>query len=185
MGESRNRVGGAYALTTFAPIIPGHEAELLAYIEGLPTGAASPLARLDTLHLSRIQIFDHLVHQGPKHDLDRLESNWLVFTSSFDGDLDTYLDLICERIQDEADGWWSHCVGYPGTADRAAFKAWIKVHQRHTHLFASAYHGGTVARVREGLALRDQLVDFAAAAQGLDAAQLKERFLNTFAKAGR
>jgi hypothetical protein len=185
MGESRNRVGGAYALTTFAPIIPGHEEELLAYIEGLPTGAASPLARLDTLHLSRIQIFDHLVHQGPDHDLDHLESNWLVFTSSFDGELDDYLDLVCERIPDEADGWWSHCVGYPGTADRAAFKAWIKVHQRHTHLFANAYHGGTVAKVREGLALRDQLVDFAAEAQGLDAAQLKERFLNTFAKAGR
>ena len=98
MGESRNRVAGAYALTTFAPIIPGHEEELLAYIEGLPTAAASPLARLDTLHLSRIQIFDHLVHQGPKHDLDHLEFNYLVFTSSFDGDLDAYLNLICERI---------------------------------------------------------------------------------------
>jgi hypothetical protein len=185
MGESRNRVAGAYALTTFAPIIAGHEQELLAYIEGLPTGAESPLARLDTLHLSRIQIFDHLVDQGPKHDLDRLESSWLVFTSSFDGDLDTYLDLICDRIPSEADGWWSHCVGYPGTADRPAFKAWIKVHQRHTNLFASAYHGGTVARVREGLALRDQLVDFAADAQGLDAAALQERFLATFGQGGR
>ena len=185
MGESRNSVAGAYALTTFAPIIAGHEEEVRAYIEGLPKGAESPLARLDTLHLSRIQIFDQLVDQGPKHDLDRLESSWLVFTSSFDGDLDTYLDLICERIPHEADGWWSHCVGYPGTADRTAFRDWLKVHQRHTNLFASAYHGGTVARVREGLALRHQLVDFAADAQGLDAAALKERFLSTFAKAGR
>ena len=83
MGESRNRVAGAYALTTFAPIIPGHEEELRALIDNLPMGSESPLARLDTLHLSRIQIFDHLVHQGPKHDLDHLESNYLVFTSSF------------------------------------------------------------------------------------------------------
>ena len=75
MGESRNRVAGAYALTTFAPIIAGHEEEVRAYIEGLPMGAESPLARLDTLHLSRIQIFDQLVDQGPKHDLDRLESS--------------------------------------------------------------------------------------------------------------
>ena len=184
MGESRNRVAGAYALTTFAPIISGHEEELRAHIDHLPMGAESPLARLDTLHLSRIQIFDQLVHQGPKHDLDRLESSWLVFTSSFDGDLDQYLDLICDRIPADADGWWSHCVGYPGTADRSAFKTWIKVHQRHTNLFASAYHGGTVARVREGLALRDQLVDFAADAQGLDAVALQERFLATFGKAG-
>jgi hypothetical protein len=39
--------------------------------------------------------------------------------------------------------------------------------------------------VREALALREQLVDFAARAQGLDAAALKEQFLSTFAKAGR
>ena len=90
-----------------------------------------------------------------------------------------------QSVPTEADGWWSHCVGYPGTADRPAFKSWIKTHQRHTNLFASAYHGGTVAGVRESLALRDQLVDFAADAQGLDAAALKERFLSTFAKAGR
>ena len=185
MGASRNRVGGAYALTTFAPIIPGHEEELRAYIDNLPMGADSPLARLDTLHLSRIQIFDHLVHQGDKQKPDRLESNYLVFTSSFDGDLDTYLDLICERIGAEADTWWGHCVGYPGTADRAAFKSYIKAHQEHTNLFASAYPTGSVATVRESLALRDQLVDFAADAQGLDAAALKERFLSTFAKAGR
>jgi hypothetical protein len=185
MGESRNRVAGAYALTTFAPIIPGHEEELRTLIDNLPMGSESPLARLDILHLSRIQIFDQLVHQGPKHDLDHLEFKYLVFTSSFDGDLDTYLDLICDRIPTEADGWWSHCVGYPGTADRAAFRSWIKTHQRHTNLFASAYHGGTVAGVRESLALRDQLVDFAADAQGLDAAALQERFLATFGKAGR
>ena len=68
-------MGGAYALTTFAPIIPGHEDELRAYLEALPMGAESPLARLDTLHLARIQIFDQLVHQGPKQKPDRLESS--------------------------------------------------------------------------------------------------------------
>ena len=44
MGASRNRVGSAYALTTFAPVIPGHEDELRAYIDSLPMGADSPLA---------------------------------------------------------------------------------------------------------------------------------------------
>jgi hypothetical protein len=185
MGASRNRVGSAYALTTFAPIIPGHEEDLRAYIEGLPTGPDSPLARLDALHLSRLQIFDHLVHQGDKQKPDRLESNYLVFTSSFDGDLDSYLDMICERIPAEADTWWGHCVGYPGTSDRAAFKRYIADHQAHTSLFASAYPTGTVAKVHDALALRDQLVDFAADAQGLDAAVLQERFLASFGTGGR
>ena len=37
--------------------------------------------------------------------------------------------------------------------------------------------------VREALALREQVVEFAAEAQGLDAAALQERFLATFGSA--
>ena len=185
MGASRNRVGTAYALTVFTPILPGHEDQLRAHLEGLPEGAGSALARLDQLHTSRLQIFDHLVHQGAGQKPDRLKSNYLVFTASFDGDLDDFLDAICEHLAPEADAVWGHCAGYPGTSDRAAFKHYIADHQSHTNLFASAYPNASVSEVRESLALRDRVVDFAADAQGLDAAVLKERFLNTFAKAGR
>jgi len=126
MPEYRNRVGGIYALTVFTPIVPGHENELRAHLEALPVGPESPLARLDRLHVSRIQIFDALVDQGPPHEPETLKRHHLLFTSTVDGDLDPYLDAICERIGAEADGWWGHCVGYPGTADRAAFRRWIR-----------------------------------------------------------
>ena len=71
-----------------------------------------------------------------------------MFTSSFDGDLDPYLDMICERIPTEADTWWGHCVGYPGSSDRAAFRRWIGDHQAHTNLFASAWLEKTPALTR-------------------------------------
>jgi hypothetical protein len=176
----RNRVRGAYALTVFAPIVPGHEDVLRSYIEGLPVGAASPLARLRGLHLARIQIFDELVDQGHGHRVDRLRFRQLLFTSTFDGPLDAYLDEICSLLGPDADGWWEHCVGYPGTADRAAFKAWIRAHQVDTNLFASAFPPATVQEMLEGLALREQVAAFAAGAQGLDAATLQSRFLATF-----
>jgi hypothetical protein len=181
MSEYRNRVGGVYALTVFTPVIPGHEDELRAHLDALPLGADSPLARLDRLHLSRIQIFDALVDQGPPHRRETLKRHHLLFTSTIDGDLDPYLDAICERIGADADGWWGHCVGYPGTADRAAFRGWIRDHKVDTSLLAVANPGATVQDVRESLALRERVVDFAAAAQGLDAAALRERFLATFA----
>jgi hypothetical protein len=176
----RNTVRGAYALTVFTPIVPGHEDELRAYIEGLPVGADSPLARLHGLHLSRIQIFDELVDQGHGHRVDTLRFRQLLFTSTFDGELDAYLDDICALLGPEADGWWRHCVGYPGTADRDAFKAYIRAHQVDTNLFSSAFPPATVAEMLEGLALRDQLAAFAAEAQGLDAATLQSRFLTQF-----
>jgi hypothetical protein len=181
MAEYRNRVDGVYALTVFTPIVPGREDELRAHLDALPVGADSPLARLDQLHLSRIQIFDALVDQGPPHRRESLKRHHLLFTSTVDGDLDPYLDAICERIGAEADGWWGHCVGYPGTADRAAFGRWIRAHKVDTGLLAVANPGATVQDVRESLALRERVVDFAAGAQGLDAATLRERFLATFA----
>jgi hypothetical protein len=176
----RNETRGAYALTVFTPIVPGHEDELRAYIEGLPVGAESPLARLSSLHVSRIQIFDQLVDQGHGHRVDTLHFRQLLFTSTFDGELDPYLDDICSLLGAEADGWWGHCVGYPGTADRDAFKAYIRAHQVDTNLFSSAFPRATVAEMLEGLALRDQLAAFAADAQGLDAATLQSRFLAQF-----
>ena len=108
-----------------------------------------------------------------------------MFTSSFDGDLDTYLDLICERIPRRGRRVVGPLRRLPGHRGPRRVQALDRDHQAHTNLFASAYPTGTVAKVRESLALRDQLVDFAADAQGLDAAALQERFLSTFAKAGR
>ena len=63
MAEFRTRSGGVYALTTFASILPGHKDELQAYLDAMPEGPHSPLARLSQLHLSRIHIFDELVDQ--------------------------------------------------------------------------------------------------------------------------
>lgn len=181
MSERRNRVGGAYALTVFTPILPGREDELRASLEAMPLGEASPLARLDRLHLARIQIFEEVVYQGPPQKPDRLEAKHLLFTSTFDGELDDYLDDVCDQIPEEADAWWGHCAGYPGTADRAAFKRYIRRHKVDTNLAAAAFHDATVQQIGESLALRERVAAFAADAQHWNAATLQQRFRETFA----
>lgn len=182
MGDSRNITGGVYALTIFTAIIPGHEEALRETIETLPRGAESPLARLTQLHTSRLQIFDHLVYQGPPALRDELKSNYLVFTAAFDGELDPFLDAIIDNIGADADRWWRHCAAYPSFADRPAFKGWVKRHQVHTSLFAVASHHASVADVRESLALRERVLAFAISAQGLPAGEVQERFRRTFAE---
>jgi hypothetical protein len=181
MAGRGNRTGVAYSLTVIAPIAAGHEETVRERIESMPVGEASPLARLDDLHFSRVQIFDHLVFQGRPQKPDQLRACHLVFTSTFDGELDPYLDALCARLGADADTWWEHCPGYPGTADRVAFKRFIRDYQVDSNLFAAAYPQGTVAGVREALALRARIVDFAAGTQGLGAAELQQRFRETFA----
>jgi hypothetical protein len=151
-----------------------------AAIEGVPRGQDSPLARLGTVHTSRLQIFDHLVHQGPKQKPDRLGSHYLVFTAAFDGELEPFLDALLRLMPAEAHSWWRHCVGYPGVAEPAAFKAWIRHNQRHTSLFVVDAPGESVAGTLEALALRERVIDFAVASQGLDAEELQRRFRETF-----
>ena len=180
LNDSSNRTGTAYALTTFARVLDGRADELEAYLGALPRGPASPFARIDTLHIARVQLFRALVHQGPKQrHTDTLRHAHLVFTSTIDGSLDAYLDKLAALVP-ECDEWWGRCAGYPGRADPAAFRAYVRSIQAPPGLFQSAIPRATVADVRESVALRSRVLDFAVEAQGLSAAELRARFEEAF-----
>jgi hypothetical protein len=180
MGERRNTTGTAYALSVFTAILPGRKEMARDAIEGVARGPDSPLARLGTVHTSRLQIFDQLVHQGPRQKPDRLLSSYLVFTAAFDGELEPFLDALIRLMPVEAHSWWRHCVGYPGVSEPAAFKAWIRHNQRHTSLFMVDALNESVASTLDALALRERVIEFAVAAQGLGAEGLQRRFNDTF-----
>lgn len=180
MGERRNVTGTAYALSVFTAIIKGHEEAVREVIESLPLGPDAPIARLGTVHTSRLQIFTNLVHQGPSQKPDKLRNSYLIFTAAFDGELEPFLDSVIRLIPKEADSWWRHCVGYPGIDEPAAFKAWIRHNQVHTSLFAVASPNQSVPGVLAALDLRERVTNFAIEAQGLDAAELQKRFRETF-----
>ena len=170
-----NRVGVAYSLTVIAPIVAGREQEAREAIEALPPGF---LAALENLHFSRIHVVSELVFQGPQQrHRDELRAGQLVFTSTFDGELEPYL----EALRSCADTWWRFCTGYPGGASDE-FAAWVREHQLDSSLFASAHPHATVPGVLESLALRERIVDFAIEARGLAPADLHRRFRNTFAR---
>jgi hypothetical protein len=170
-----NRVGVAYSLTVIAPIVAGREQEAREAIEALPAGF---LARIENLHFSRIHVVSELVFQGPQQRWrDELRASQLVFTSTFDGELEPYL----EALRGCADTWWRFCVGYPG-ADDASFVAWVREHQLDSSLFASAHPEATVPGVLDSLALRDRIIDFAIGARRLEPAELQRRFRDAFAR---
>ena len=168
-----NRVGVAYSLTVIAPIVAGREQEAREALEALPAGF---LARLENLHFSRIHVVSELVFQGPRQKRrDELRASQLVFTSTFDGELEPYL----EALRPCADTWWRFCAGYPGSAGEG-FIRWVLEHQIDSSLFASAHPHATVPEVLESLALRERIVDFAIAARGLEPVDLQRRFRAEF-----
>jgi hypothetical protein len=166
-----NRVGAAYSLTVIAPIVAGREDEARTALEALPPDF---LRGLPNLHFSRIHVVSDLVFQGPQQrHRDHLRASHLVFTSTFDGELDPYL----AALRPLADTWWQYCVGYPGEG----FVRWVREHQLDSSLFASAHPDATVPRVLESLALRERIVDFAIETRALEPAELQRRFRDAFA----
>lgn len=175
MNTDPDRSGQAGALTVLTPIAPGAEPALREYLEGLRAGP-SPLARLERTHFGRWVIVSDLVpddEPGP----DRLTGPYLLFTASFDGPLDTYLDELCDELAAEAQEIWGRCAAAPQPPAGAPLKAYLRAHHQTTGFFVAAYPDATVGQVRAALAQREDVIAFARAAQGMDPAHLQAAFL--------
>ena len=176
MGSDRS--GQATALTTFVPIVPDREDELRAYLRALPRGSESPLARLPRTHVARWVIIDRLPADPPNPDT--LDSRYLLFTASVDGDMRSYLRELCAELHDEAERIWSSCEGFPGVEDDDAFAGWILDHHVKTTFFFAAYGDATVGEVRNSLAAREQLLRFALKSDGMTPTERLEAFQSEF-----
>ena len=173
-------VGQARALTVFTPIVQGHVNELRAYLDGLPTGADSPLARTAGTHFARWVILPQLIYEGRPQRRELLRTPYLIFTSNFDGELDPYLDALASQMPAEAHEIWRHCAGYPGEVSGQAFKTYIRRHSVPNSFFVAAYGDASVAQVRSSIALKKRFADFVARAQTLEPGELRDAFQSEF-----
>jgi hypothetical protein len=170
-----NRCGQAYALTVLTPIEPGAQDDLRRYLEGL-RATGSPLARLPRTHFGRWVIVADFVGDDERAP-DHLATPYLLFTTCFDGALDSYLDELCVELAAEAAAIWGRCSGAPQPPASTALKAYLLAHQVKTGFFVAAYPQATVGQVRAALARREDVIVFARSAQGMDPAQLQAAFL--------
>jgi len=186
MVKSSNVAGQAYAFMAMTPVKPGEEDALADYLHGLRERGPSPLAKLPRTHLGRFVIVRDFHHDPvwKQHREDHLDLPYLIFTSNFDGDLDSYLDELCEQLAPEAIEIWGRCVGCPESAEGAALKAYLEHNQINTGIFFAAYGHATVDMVKHSLRRRERMIEFAVAAQGLEPDALQKAFLAEFGDAG-
>jgi hypothetical protein len=178
-----SEIGQAYTYLALTAILPGRSEQLREVVEALPLAAESPFARVGRVHFARWVIVPQLVEVGPPapERQDRLKNEYLLFSADVDGALDPFLDELCEAIPEVVDAVYEHCVAYPGTADRQAFRRYMRHNQIETTFPFAAYPDATVPEVREALDLRRRLIDFAVRAQALEPAQLRDAYRREFA----
>ncbi|MGI8806491.1 MAG: hypothetical protein ACR2KK_01295 [Acidimicrobiales bacterium] len=170
----KNATESGYWFITLTPIIAGREAGLLSFLRALPTHAGSPLAKLPQTHFARWVVIPELVYEGPPQRPDPLKSQYLLFTSCFDGhDPKQYLDDLCDLMGDEADRIWGSCAGYRGRHD---LKRYLLHNQIDTALVFAAYGDATVQEVLAALELRKQLREFVLAHETSDEISLLDEW---------
>lgn len=179
MPVTSNTVGQMYALTVFTPIVPGRLQELRDYLAGLPRDP-SPLARLGGAHFARWVVVPDFISDPSQPRKEDLPAPYLLFSATFDGELEAFLDDLCGALAEEAEHIWGCCEGAPQPAAGAALKDYLKHNQIQTGLFFAAYPDATVQQVRSALDVRARTIALAVSGQGMEPAELQRAFLQEF-----
>ncbi len=185
-----NQSGTVYGLTILSPIChdetaeTSHNCAIRMRLAALPRDEFSPFAKVSSTHLARLVVMDDVVYVGAPSCEEHLKSQYLVFETNFDGDLDTYLARLAREIPDEVDAVWQHCWGYPGVKNVDAFIAYMKKCQITTTFYFADVNDKTVQQTLIALQTQSAVAEFVEKAQGLSSSELQNAFAH-FVKALR
>lgn len=85
----------------------------------------APLLRISTLHFAAFGRIDSIFKNGRR---TKLERDYLLFFSLFDGAADAYLADFSALVPDYIDSMWGKCMSYPGGRDLGRFMHWLGEH---------------------------------------------------------
>jgi hypothetical protein len=177
-----NKNANAYALTTLCPLLVdcGRDQSPLSIIrdrlDGYPTDHQSPMAKVPNTYFSRFFVLDDVVYEARPAELDRLESNYLVFTSDFHGELEPYLQGMWREAEPFIRDVWEFCVGFKEVRDATSFVRYIEKCQVETTFYFVGSTDEPLAEQLKSLYLKQEFSRFAFEHQGVPAAELQAAF---------
>ncbi|WP_430461193.1 hypothetical protein ACQUQU_18500 [Thalassolituus sp. LLYu03] len=184
-----NTFGQSYGLTTLCPLIngtDGHSAfDKLTrhHIQRLAEDEGSPFTKVPNTYFARLFILnDVFFQQGNSVARDHLKSKYLVFTSNFHGDLDTYLRGMWNNAEADVRAIWQYAVAFDKVQSADDFVAYIKKCQLTTSLFFNGSNDISLAEQLKSLYVKQAFSEFAMAHQGKPAAELRAAFSEFLAR---
>ena len=183
-----NQSGNAYGLSALFPIRAGSQdntsfdKRVLDQLQCWPQYQQSPLARVPNTYLARFYILDDVFYQGHPAREEHLKNKYLVFSSNFYGELETYLIQMWQTISDELKQILQYCVAFEKVDSEADFVDYVKRCQVENSLFFNGSNDLPLARQLKDLCLKQAFAKFAVMAQslslgaGADPVKLKAAF---------
>lgn len=155
-----------------AAVESGRAEPLRAALRALPSGDASPFARITGTHLARWTVLEGIDRRPDRPGPGAAAQAHLLLSAQADTAPEDWLDALVDGAPAEVETIWGHCAGFPGLGDRAALRRWIAERRLEAGFSVVPYPRATVAEIRAALALRERLGAFAARAWRLGAEEL-------------
>jgi hypothetical protein len=201
-----NTSGNAYALQILSPIRKGHQGEIAyadlvrERLQEWNLRPNSPMAQVPQTYLCRYFVLDDVYTESlPGNDLggtisditsivsdqarrnalpkeDHLQSKYLVFSSNFHGDLDTYLRGMWDAIGEDVRQVWEFCYGFERVRNADDFIAYMKKCQLTVTLFFVGSNDEPLEEQLKALYLKQEMSKFVLRTQGMPAAQLQQEY---------
>lgn len=177
-----NTSGNAYGLTALCPIINGckddtsYSAILRDYLHALPLDRFSPMAKVPNTYLARFYVLSDVFYQGHPAREEHLQSQYLVFSSNFYGDLDSYLYDMWQHAEGEVKKIWQHCVAFDEVSNADQFIEYVKKCQIDNQLFFNGSNDLSLKAQLKSLFLKQEFSRFVYVNQGKPAHEIQKLF---------
>jgi hypothetical protein len=156
-----NVAGKAYGMNVVTPMRPYLTwiNELIFMVARAIPGTLSGLLGLQIIHFARWVIIRR--DQWPGRDKQRLNNDYMLFCSNFNGTWDQYIDAFSDGIPNGLDLFWFSSTHYPHSIPITPFKNYIRANQIDTDYYYNSVPGAAQRDIKSALKLRRALLELA------------------------
>jgi hypothetical protein len=176
-----NVAGKAYGMNVVTPMRP-----CLTWINRLFFMGArvipdklGGLLGLSLIHFARWVIIKRNQWPDLGQGKQRLQNDYMLFCSNFNGTWDQYIDAFSDGIPGGLDLLWYSSTRYPHSIPITPFKDYIRANQIDTDYYYNPVPGAAQRDVKAALRVRRAILDLAGQHGSLDPAKFQKLYVTT------
>ena len=174
-----NVAGKAYAMNVVTPMRPSLtwiNRALFMVARAIPTTLAGLLG-LSIIHFARWVIIRRDQWPDLGQGKQRLENDYMLFCSNFNGTWDQYIDAFSDAIPGGLDLLWYCSTSYPHSIPISPFKSYIRANQIDTDYYYNSVPGAAQRDIKAALRIRRAILDLAAKQAALSPADFRKAYV--------
>jgi hypothetical protein len=176
-----NVTGKAYAMNVVTPMRPRRTwiNRLIFMFSRAQPEKLGGLLGLSLIHFARWVIVRRSDWPDFGQPRDRLQNDYMLFCSNFNGTWDQYIDAFSDGLPNGLDLFWYSSTKYPHSIPVTPFKNYIRANQIDTDYYYTATPGSAQRDIKAALRVRRAVLALAAQHAAMAPAEFAEAYRRT------